>query len=34
MGLENIAPLISALLKLDMQDLDGALYPGLLVVKP
>jgi predicted AlkP superfamily pyrophosphatase or phosphodiesterase len=30
MGLENIAPLINALLQLDMKDMDGALYPGLL----
>jgi predicted AlkP superfamily pyrophosphatase or phosphodiesterase len=30
MGLENIAPLISALLDLGMKDMDGALYPGLL----
>jgi predicted AlkP superfamily pyrophosphatase or phosphodiesterase len=33
MGLEDIAPIVASLLDLKMTDMDGVLYPGL-VVKP
>ena len=33
MGLQDIAPLIAKLLKLDLPTADGILYPGLLYEK-
>jgi predicted AlkP superfamily pyrophosphatase or phosphodiesterase len=34
MGLEDIAPLIAKLLKIDFPSADGTLYPGLLMKQP